>query len=79
VIAAGPYFCAEASMRHALGRCMKGAEEVPTSRLHVVFHGCRQGCWDWWGYEGDAYAVQAGPQMIAVRRMVGDLLGQPTS
>jgi hypothetical protein len=33
VIAAGPYFCAEDSMRHALGRCMKGDEEIPTSRL----------------------------------------------
>ena len=89
-------------------------------RLHVVFHGCKQGksfvgdrfvrrsgylevaaandvvllfpqiepsyapfnpqgCWDWWGYEGDAYAVKAGPQMRAVRRMVGDLLGKPGS
>jgi hypothetical protein len=38
-----------------------------------------QGCWDWWGYEGDAYAVKAGPQMSAVRRMVGDLLGKPAS
>ena len=89
-------------------------------RLHVVFHGCEQGrssigdqfvrgsgylelaaandlvllfpqiepsyqplnpkgCWDWWGYEGDTYAVKAGPQMIAVRRMVGDVLGEPAS
>jgi poly(3-hydroxybutyrate) depolymerase len=88
-------------------------------RLHVVFHGCRQGssfvgdtfvrqsgyleaaagndivllfpqvassyqplnpngCWDWWGYEGDWYAVKGGPQMIAVRAMIGDLLGEPT-
>jgi poly(3-hydroxybutyrate) depolymerase len=87
-------------------------------RLHVVFHGCKQGasligkefilgsgyleaaaandivllfpqveasyvplnaygCWDWWGYEGKAYAVKAGPQMTAVRLMVGDLLGEP--
>jgi predicted esterase len=37
------------------------------------------GCWDWWGYEGDWYAVKGGPQMIAVRAMVGDLLGEPRS
>jgi len=89
-------------------------------RLHVVFHGCRQGrsfvgdrfvrqsgyletaaangvvvlfpqlepsyqplnpngCWDWWGYEGDWYAVKGGPQMLAVRTMVGDLLGEAAS
>jgi poly(3-hydroxybutyrate) depolymerase len=92
----------------------------PRCRLHVVFHGCRQGaslvgkefilesgylevaaangivllfpqveasyqplnpmgCWDWWGYEGDRYAVKTGPQMVAVRRMIGDLLGEPGS
>jgi poly(3-hydroxybutyrate) depolymerase len=33
IVAAGPYFCAEGSMRHALGRCMKGDEEIPTARL----------------------------------------------
>ncbi len=89
-------------------------------RLHVVFHGCKQGatpigkefitgsgyleaaaansivllfpqvkasykplnpmgCWDWWGYEGSSYAVKAGPQMTAVRLMIGDLLGEPRS
>ena len=87
-------------------------------RLHVVFHGCKQGatpigmefitgsgylevaaansivllfpqvkasykplnpmgCWDWWGYEGESYAVKAGPQVAAVRLMIGDLLGEP--
>ena len=35
------------------------------------------GCWDWWGYEGEAYATQAGPQVRAVRRMIADLLGEP--
>lgn len=86
-------------------------------RLHVVFHGCKQGasyindtfarrsgylaaadagrivvlfpqveptfqpfnpngCWDWWGYEGQWYATRAGAQIVAVRRMVGDLLGE---
>jgi len=89
-------------------------------RLHIVFHGCKQGasfvgdvfvrssgyletaeanrvvllfpqveasyqplnpngCWDWWGYEGDEYATQAGPQVRAVRAMIEDLLGDPTS
>ena len=97
-------------------QCRAGAAKK--CRLHVVFHGCRQGssfvgdafvrqsgyleaaagndvvllfpqlvasyqplnpngCWDWWGYEGDWYAVKGGPQMIAVRAMVGDLLGEP--
>ena len=95
----------------------RGARQ-PSCKLHVVFHGCRQGrsfvgdqfvtgagyletaaangivvlfpqlapsyqplnpngCWDWWGYEGDWYAVKGGPQMLAVRAMVADLLGQP--
>jgi poly(3-hydroxybutyrate) depolymerase len=86
-------------------------------RLHVVFHGCKQGasyvgdafvrgagylevaqanrivllfpqiepgyqplnpngCWDWWGYEGEDYATQRGPQVMAVRAMVADLLGE---
>jgi len=86
-------------------------------RLHVVFHGCKQGasfvgdafvrrsgyleaaesnrivllfpqiepgyqplnpngCWDWWGYEGDGYATHEGPQLAAVRAMVADLLGE---
>jgi len=83
-------------------------------RLHVVFHGCKQGasfvgdrfvrgagylewaasnrivvlfpqidpgvrppnpngCWDWWGYEGERYAVRDGPQLLAVRAMIADL------
>jgi len=96
--------------------CKAGA--AATCRLHVVFHGCKQGasfvgdgflrragyleiaesnrvvllfpqiepsfqplnpngCWDWWGYEGEAYATQAGPQVRAVRSMIADLLGEP--
>lgn len=31
------------------------------------------GCWDWWGYTGAAYAEHAGPQMKAVMAMVGAL------
>jgi poly(3-hydroxybutyrate) depolymerase len=86
-------------------------------RLHVVFHGCKQGgsfvgdafirrsgylevaeanrivllfpqvepgfqplnpngCWDWWGYEGEDYATRGGAQVRAVRAMIGDLLGE---
>jgi len=97
------------------GSCRGGG---PPCRLHVVFHGCKQGaslvgrefilgagyleagaanrivllfpqiersywplnaygCWDWWGYEGDDYAVRTGPQMRAVRLMIADLLGEP--
>jgi len=85
-------------------------------RLHVVFHGCKQGasyvkdafvrrsgylaaadagnvvvlfpqvepsfqplnpngCWDWWGYGGDAYGTRRAPQVMAVKAMVDDLLG----
>lgn len=85
-------------------------------RLHVVFHGCKQGasyvddvfvrrsgylaaadagrvvvlfpqvepsfqplnpkgCWDWWGYASDAYATRRGPQVMAIKAMVDDLLG----
>jgi poly(3-hydroxybutyrate) depolymerase len=92
----------------------------PHCRLHVVFHGCKQGaamvgkqfilgsgyletaaandvvvlfpqieasyrplnpmgCWDWWGYEGPAYAVQDGAQITAIRMMVADLLGESGS
>jgi hypothetical protein len=35
------------------------------------------GCWDWWGYEGEDYAVKDGPQIKAVRLMIADLLGEP--
>jgi poly(3-hydroxybutyrate) depolymerase len=95
----------------------KTREGNASCRLHVVFHGCKQGasfvqdafvrrsgylaaadaghivmlfpqvqpsfqplnpngCWDWWGYEGQWYAAKAGPQVAAIRRMVGDLLGE---
>ena len=37
------------------------------------------GCWDWGGYEGEAYATQAGPQVRAVRSMIADLLGEPAA
>jgi poly(3-hydroxybutyrate) depolymerase len=94
-----------------------GPGKRPPCRLHVIFHGCKQGgsfvgdqfvrlagyletaeanrlvllfpqvepsfqplnpngCWDWWGYEGEAYATRAGPQVRAVRRMISDLLGE---
>jgi poly(3-hydroxybutyrate) depolymerase len=89
-------------------------------RLHVVFHGCKQGasyvedafvrrsgylaaadaadvvvlfpqaepsfqplnpngCWDWWGYGSEAYATRRGPQVMAVKAMVDDLLGAATA
>jgi poly(3-hydroxybutyrate) depolymerase len=28
------------------------------------------GCWDWWGYETSTYALQSGPQMTAIKKMV---------
>jgi poly(3-hydroxybutyrate) depolymerase len=29
-----------------------------------------RGCWDWWGYTGQAYATKEGPQIRAVMAMV---------
>lgn len=95
--------------------CRAGA--AARCRLHVVFHGCKQGateigrefvesagyletaaansivllfpqlapsyqplnpngCWDWWGYEGEDYALKRGPQMAGLRQMIADLLGE---
>ncbi len=36
VVAAGPYYCAENSLRHALGRCMKGDEPIAVDELAGV-------------------------------------------
>ena len=35
-----------------------------------------QGCWDWWGYEGEDYATRDGRQIRAVRAMIADLVGE---
>jgi hypothetical protein len=100
------YVPAACSGHGAAGRC----------RLHVAFHGCKQGasyvqdafvqqagylaaadagrivvlfpqaepsfqplnpngCWDWWGYGSEEYATQAGPQIVAVKAMIDDLMG----
>lgn len=32
------------------------------------------GCWDWWGYTGENYLGQTGPQLAAIRRMVEHLV-----
>lgn len=109
---------AEQGWLYVPAACKAGAADA--CRLHVVFHGCKQGasfvgdqfvqragylqiaesnrvvllfpqvepsfqplnpngCWDWWGYEGEAYATQAGPQVRAVRSMIADLLGEPAA
>lgn len=36
-----------------------------------------QGCWDWWGYTGGAYAKQAGPQMKSIMAMLNRLAQKP--
>lgn len=36
------------------------------------------GCWDWWGYTGPAYATKLGPQIASVRAML-DALVAPNS
>jgi poly(3-hydroxybutyrate) depolymerase len=92
------------------------AEPVGRCRLHVAFHGCKQGasyvhdafvkhagylaaadagnvvvlfpqvepsyqplnpngCWDWWGYGSEDYPTRSGPQIVAIKAMVDDLLG----
>ena len=94
-----------------------GCRRGEACRLHIVFHGCRQGtsfvgerfvreagylewaasnrivvlfpqveprvapanpngCWDWWGYESERYALRDGPQLLAVRAMIADLRGE---
>jgi poly(3-hydroxybutyrate) depolymerase len=35
------------------------------------------GCWDWWGYTGAGYHLQAAPQIDAVRRMIERLAAKP--
>jgi poly(3-hydroxybutyrate) depolymerase len=116
--AAGSNGLAERGWLYVPAACTAGAPAA--CRLHVVFHGCKQGasfvgdqflrrsgyletaeanrivllfpqvkpsfqplnpngCWDWWGYEGEAYATQAGPQVRAVRGMIADLLGEATA
>lgn len=37
------------------------------------------GCWDWWGYTGDAYATRDGAQIKVVRAMVERLSAAPNS
>ena len=109
---------AEQGWLYVPAACTAGA--AAACHLHIVFHGCKQGasfvgeqfvqragylgvaeanrvvvlfpqiepsfqplnpngCWDWWGYEGQAYATQAGPQVRAVRSMIADLLGEPAA
>ncbi|MEA2663865.1 MAG: hypothetical protein QOI11_809, partial [Candidatus Eremiobacteraeota bacterium] len=33
------------------------------------------GCWDWWGYGSASYALKAGPQMSALKKMVDRIQG----
>jgi hypothetical protein len=33
-----------------------------------------KGCWDWWGYSGDAYLTRDGKQMKAVRAMIARVM-----
>lgn len=34
------------------------------------------GCWDWWGYTGDNYATQSGPQIAVVKATLDSLAGK---
>jgi len=33
------------------------------------------GCWDWWGYTGQNYALKSGPQMVAIMAEVNQITG----
>lgn len=111
--AAGSAGLAERGWVYVPGDCR--SDGAARCRLHVVFHGCKQGasfvgdafvrrsgyleaaasnrivllfpqiepgfqplnpngCWDWWGYEGEDYATRNAPQLAAVRAMIADLL-----
>ncbi|CAD5110723.1 DgyrCDS95 [Dimorphilus gyrociliatus] len=41
-----------------------------------VMLGNMNGCYDWWGYEDENYAVKDGEQMLAVYKMIQRVLGQ---
>ena len=34
------------------------------------------GCWDWWGYTGDAYATRNAPQIVAIMATIEALSGR---
>jgi poly(3-hydroxybutyrate) depolymerase len=34
-----------------------------------------EGCWDWWGYDGQDFAVKNAPQMVTIMNMVNALRG----
>jgi len=34
------------------------------------------GCWDWWGYTGDAYATREGPQVAVIKATLDALAGR---
>ena len=46
---------------------------------HSLLQGNPLGCWDWWGYLGDAfmfhYATKQGEQMAGVARMIERVAG----
>jgi poly(3-hydroxybutyrate) depolymerase len=46
----------------------------PPWRLSFVYN--PQGCWDWWGYDGTAYATRDGAQIRAIKGMI-DRLAEP--
>ncbi|NND44868.1 MAG: hypothetical protein HKN58_06060 [Xanthomonadales bacterium] len=106
-IAAEASGLAEAGFAYVPAQCV---DKPAQCRLHLVFHGCRQGeefigdrfvtrvglnewaesnstivlypqvaasplnpqgCWDWWGYTGEAYDHRGGLQLQFVARLIG--------
>lgn len=60
-------------------------EWAETNRLLVLYPQVKSsklapvnplGCWDWWGYTGEAYATRAGAQIAAIRGLVESLTEQ---
>ena len=66
--------------RHGRGRLQPLGRDQSDRRALSADHATwsnPNGCWDWWGYTGTAYATKAGAQMAAVHRMLLALAGQP--
>lgn len=52
---------------------MNGAESNNVIVLYPatgISAGNPKGCWDWFGYTGENYAVKSAPQMTAILKMI---------
>ncbi len=42
--------------------------------IQAPWLGNPKGCWDWWGYTGQDYALKSGPQMRALKKLIDDFV-----